>query len=211
MNLYLVRHGETEWNRLRKFQGQQNSELTEIGIEQAKALGEYLKKAKIEFDYVYSSPLLRAYHTAQLITDLDIIKDDRIMEMDFGKWEGMDLDFIKKDALENFENFFYKTEEYTHEPHEAESFEKLENRVKSFLDEIKEKHKSENILVVSHGVALKVFIKVIKKQSLKEFSESGGLFNTSLSLITYNDKWNVEYLSKLDHLDKDLVTEWIAK
>ena len=212
MNLYLVRHGETEWNRLKKFQGQLNSDLTEIGIEQAKALGKYLEKENIEFDFVYSSPLERAYDTAKLIkSNVEIITDDRLMEMAFGKWEGMDVELIKKESAENFHNFFNSSDKYDHISNEAESFESLEARIRTFLDEIKEKHRDKNVLVVSHGVTLKVFVKVIKNQDLKEFSQSGGIFNTSLSLITYNNKWNIEYLSKLDHLEGQLITEWISK
>ena len=212
MNLYLVRHGETEWNRLKKFQGQLNSDLTDIGIEQAKALGKYLEKENIDFDFVYSSPQERAYNTAKLIKeDFQIITDSRLMEMAFGKWEGMDVELIKEESAENFHNFFNSSDKYNHKPHEAESFESLEIRVREFLDEIKEKYKGKNVLVVSHGVTLKVFVKIIKNQNLKEFSESGGIFNTSLSLISYDKKWDIKYLSKLDHLEGELITEWLKK
>ena len=164
MNLYLVRHGETEWNRLKKFQGQLNSDLTDIGIEQAKALGKYLEKENIDFDFVYSSPQERAYNTAKLIKeDFQIITDSRLMEMAFGKWEGMDVELIKEESAENFHNFFNSSDKYDHRPHEAESFESLESRIRLFLDEIKEKYKGKNVLVVSHGVTLKVFVKIIKK------------------------------------------------
>ncbi len=212
MNLYLVRHGETEWNRLKKFQGQLNSDLTDIGIEQAKALGKYLEKENIDFDFVYSSPQERAYNTAKLIKeDFQIITDSRLMEMAFGKWEGMDVELIKEESAENFHNFFNSSDKYDHRPHEAESFESLEARIRLFLDEIKEKYKGKNVLVVSHGVTLKVFVKIIKNQNLKEFSESGGIFNTSLSLISYDKKWDIKYLSKLDHLEGELITEWLKK
>ena len=212
MNLYLVRHGETEWNRLKKFQGQLNSDLTDIGIEQAKALGKYLEKENIDFDFVYSSPQERAYNTAKLIKeDFQIITDSRLMEMAFGKWEGMDVELIKEESAENFRNFFKSSDKYDHRPHEAESFESLEARIRLFLDEIKEKYKGKNVLVVSHGVTLKVFVKIIKNQNLKEFSESGGIFNTSLSLISYDKKWDIKYLSKLDHLEGELITEWLKK
>lgn len=212
MNLYLVRHGETEWNRLKKFQGQLNSDLTDIGIEQAKALGKYLEKENIDFDFVYSSPQERAYNTAKLIKeDFQIITDSRLMEMAFGKWEGMYVELIKEESAENFHNFFNSSDKYDHRPHEAESFESLESRIRLFLDEIKEKYKGKNVLVVSHGVTLKVFVKIIKNQNLKEFSESGGIFNTSLSLISYDKKWDIKYLSKLDHLEGELITEWLKK
>lgn len=210
MNLYLVRHGETEWNRLKKFQGQQDSDLTETGVEQAKKLGEYLKKENIVIDYLYSSPQKRAYETAELLDcNENIIKDDRIKEMAFGKWEGMDIDAIKEESLENYENFFGNAEDYSHEPHGAESLENIEKRVKEFLIDLKNKHMGKNVLVVSHGITLKVFLKIFKNLSLRDFSKSGGIFNTSLSLVKYNGSWEIEYLSKLDHLSAGEITEWL--
>lgn len=210
MNLYIVRHGETEWNREKRFQGQNDSKLTDIGILQAESLGKYLKGKNINFDRVYASPLERAYKTAGLISDnMPIIKDERLMEMHFGTWEGKNIEHIKKVDNENFHNFFNATEKYTHKPHAGESFDDLEKRVREFLEDIKREHQNENILVVSHGVTLKIFLKIIREEKLEEFAKTGVLANTSISLITYNNRWNIEFLSKTEHLEDDLVTEWV--
>jgi len=112
MKLYLIRHGETLWNRARIFQGKQDSPLTDIGIAQAIALGEYIKKEEIEVDEVFSSPLGRAFDTAKLVfSEKEIISDWNLAEMAFGDWEGKDIDHLKAYEKENH-NFFHKAHLY---------------------------------------------------------------------------------------------------
>ena len=106
MKLYLVRHGETEWNKKRIFQGKGDSPLTDIGIEQASLLGEYIKGLNIHIDEVISSPLGRAYDTAKLIfPEREIKQDWNVAEMGFGSWEGKNIldiqKFEKKGAVSN--------------------------------------------------------------------------------------------------------------
>ena len=76
--IYIVRHGETDWNVLGKLQGSKDIPLNEKGIEQAKELREILKDVK--FDIVFASPLQRTLKTAEIICDNEIIKDERIIE-----------------------------------------------------------------------------------------------------------------------------------
>ncbi|MBR2803395.1 histidine phosphatase family protein [Candidatus Saccharibacteria bacterium] len=90
MKIYLVRHGETEWNRLHKRQGRTDIPLNETGIKQAEELHDKLKD--FEFDVCYSSPLSRARQTAEIVVSgrSEIIYDDRLMERSFGTLEGTD-------------------------------------------------------------------------------------------------------------------------
>ena len=76
--IYIVRHGQTDWNLEGRYQGRIDIELNEKGIEQAEKIKEELKDLK--FDKDFSSPLKRAYKTVQIITDKEIITDDRIIE-----------------------------------------------------------------------------------------------------------------------------------
>ena len=88
--LYIVRHGETEWNKEGRIQGRLNSDLTSKGKKYAKLLGERLKDT--EFAHLISSPSGRTLETAQLIKgnrDLPVVTDERIMEMNLGSWQGM--------------------------------------------------------------------------------------------------------------------------
>ena len=89
MKLYIIRHGETSWNKEKKLQGQRDIMLNENGLRLAELTGEGMKD--IEFDLVISSPLIRAKQTAELVMagrQLPMITDKRIIEMSFGKWEG---------------------------------------------------------------------------------------------------------------------------
>src|SRR5579872_7049036 len=94
--LYIVRHGETQWNVERRVQGQIDTPLTEHGKEQAKALGNLFKT--IHFDAVFSSDLLRAQRTAELITlekKLAVVTSELLRERSFGSFEGKYLEEIR--------------------------------------------------------------------------------------------------------------------
>lgn len=212
MKLYLIRHGETLWNRARIFQGKQDSPLTDIGIAQAIALGEYLREEKIKIDKVFSSPLGRAYNTAKLVfSDKEIISDRNIAEMAFGNWEGKDIEHLKVFEKDNYYNFFHKAHLYDSKPHKGESFEEVERRVEEFLNYLIENHRNETLVVVSHGLLLKVLLKHIKKDSLENFWNTEVFNNTSLSLISYDDKWKIEFISETKHLSDELQTSWVPR
>ena len=89
MKIYLMRHGETKWNKRSKLQGQVDILLAPKGIEQAEMTSEGMKD--IPFDHIFSSPLKRAYKTAQVVRrdrPIEIVRDDRLKEMSFGTSEG---------------------------------------------------------------------------------------------------------------------------
>ena len=89
MTLYLIRHGETAWNRQHRFQGSNDIHLNENGLAVARATAAGMSKAGLTFDRIYSSPLSRAYETAQIICpDQEIETDDRLREVSFGDLEG---------------------------------------------------------------------------------------------------------------------------
>lgn len=98
--IYLTRHGETVWNRQCRFQGHKNSDLTEKGILAAELLADRIEE--IELDYIVSSPLMRAYNTAEIIRgnkNIQIIKHDGLKEINLGKFEGMSYKDIQKIIL----------------------------------------------------------------------------------------------------------------
>ena len=111
--IYLVRHGQTDWNILGKTQGHGNSNLTDKGREQAIQLANSMKKYPI--DYIYSSELGRAIETAEIIGEqfnLDVISNPALKEMGFGKWEGL----LIKEIQEEYSDL-YRT--WRNEPHLA--------------------------------------------------------------------------------------------
>lgn len=135
MNLYILRHGQTDYNLMGKFQGQVDILLNEEGINQAKETAKEL--STIQFNKVFSSPLKRAIQTAEFATKAEIIIDNRIIERSFGLLEG-------KESVTDYEE---KIEEY-----QIETIENLKQRVYSFLDEILQKYYyCDNILIATHA------------------------------------------------------------
>ena len=96
--IYFTRHGETVWNRQFRFQGHKDSELTDKGVLAAELLADRIEE--IELDYIISSPLMRAYSTAEIVRgkkDVEIIKHNGLKEINLGVFEGMSYEDIKKE------------------------------------------------------------------------------------------------------------------
>lgn len=156
MELYIIRHGETDWNIAKRLQGRSNVELNENGRKLARITSEALKD--LHFDKIYSSPLIRAYETAQIMRntrDIEIEKDDRLMEISFGIDEGVESNRVS----DNFKNFFAHPELYT-PPEGGETYESILSRTSSFLNEViyPEATKYERVMIVAHGALNKALI-----------------------------------------------------
>lgn len=142
--IYIVRHGQTDWNLEGRTQGHSDIPLNVTGINQAKIIKEKLKD--IEFDKVFSSPLKRAYETASIITNNNIIKDNRLIERYGGTLEGKLFKDSPKDIRYN-------------DPNETrygiENILDFRKRIFNFFDEITTNYPDKNILVVTHaGVSI---------------------------------------------------------
>lgn len=149
MKLFVVRHGETDWNVKKILQGRADIPLNEKGKEQAKHTRELLKNTHI--DAVFSSPLKRARETAEIITEgrgLEIHNDDRLLERDFGEYEGVDkTTFAYADLWAYEKNIQYK---------KAENIRDFFKRIYGFLDEIKAKYPDGSVMIVTHGGVTKI-------------------------------------------------------
>lgn len=147
LNLYIVRHGKTEWNNLHLAQGSKDIPLNETGLEEAKKLIPKVKARNI--DICISSPLQRAKQTAEIICDgqIPIIYDKRLVERSFGDYEGtkMDMDIVHRQWDYNL-----NTNEHNIEP-----FRDCLKRAESFLDYLRKEYHDKNILIVSHGCLIK--------------------------------------------------------
>lgn len=109
--IYIVRHGQTEWNVLGKMQGHQDSPLTELGIRQARWLGEALVEQPI--DAIYTSSSGRAVHTAELIRgcrEIPMNLTDNLREMNLGLWEGRTGDELKVEEPVKYQLFWEEPE-----------------------------------------------------------------------------------------------------
>lgn len=145
--IYLVRHGQTDWNVQGRNQGRTDTELDQAGIEQAKQMAEQLKN--VHLDYVFSSPLKRALKTAEIIYSGDIIIDERIIERCNGELEG------RTDANELIDFSDPNDTRYGVEPLAV-----FRKRINDFWQEILRDYSGKNILVVTHagvGIYSKAF------------------------------------------------------
>ena len=195
VRVYLVRHGETDWNVQKRVQGWGNSPLTELGVQQAKALGDYLSDT--EFGAIYSSSSPRALQTAELIIGkraLNIIPEDELREINLGSWEGMFYSEIENLYPEQFDNFWNHPEKYV--PLDGETYEALKRRVSCKIEEIAKKHQGKTILVVAHGVVIRTLYTYFRNQSIRDIIHSPHPKSACLCMVEKKDgvwsimKWN---------------------
>ena len=147
MEVYIVRHGQVPHNVLKQY-NVKDEDLTNIGIEQALELKEKIRD--IDFDIIYSSPLIRAKHTAEIITDNNksIIFDDRLKERNCGSLSGQSLKVTNRSEYWNYyTNIQYGT---------SENIKDFFKRVSNFLNELKTKD-YESVLIVGHSGVSKAF------------------------------------------------------
>lgn len=197
--IYLIRHGQSEWNTLYKIQGQKDTLLTDIGKRQAMKLGDRLIDENI--DIIYSSDLERAYTTAKIISEIiriPLISNKSIREIGFGPWEGLSLTEIKK----SFKNEYSI---WTKEPHKlylegAESLQVLQDRTMNYINQIINENKGKNIAIISHSATLKIIILSLLGIDIS-FYKNISLSNVSLSIIECRDYNNVlTLLNDTSHL-----------
>ena len=172
--LYIMRHGKTDWNKRHKLQGRTNIPLNFEGKEMAKKAHDEYKD--IHFDVCYSSPLSRAVETAHIVLDgrnIPIITDDRLVEMSFGEYEGVENSFNTPDLPINV--MFKSPEKYVSSIGGAETFEELYNRTGSFLKEVVEPllKEGKDVLIVGHGMMNTSIIAQIRNIPLKDFWSIG--------------------------------------
>ena len=149
--IYLIRHGQTEQNNRKILTGRANYQLNETGIAQARAVGELLREQGIHFDLVYSSPLDRALDTAALVAPgIEPKLDGRLIEMEFGPYEGMDLLNPAPEVRVFFSDF-----EHNPAPEGMETLQEVTARLGSLLEELKPLAAEYNILLSTHAIAMK--------------------------------------------------------
>lgn len=202
MELYIVRHGQTDWNKLCKFQGRVDIELNENGEEAAVKLGKRLCKEGIKFDKIFSSPLKRAYKTAVLILneiypdkDYEIIKDPNLKEMTFGKLEGM----LYSDWMNttNPRKYFFDEPAKYVAPEGGESFEEVCARTREFvqtqIEPLYKDFKDGRILVTAHGACLSSLMCYLENRGVDRFWGDGLKKNCEETVYVYDgNKWKLK-------------------
>ena len=173
-NILLIRHGQSEWNKLNLFTGFKNIELSEQGIEEANKAGQNFKNLDIKFNIVFTSELKRAQETAKIIlqnlgqwdflnNEGKIISNINLNERDYGDLTGLN----KKETAEKFgEEQVHKWRRgYSDQPPNGESLEDVVRRVKKYFEEVIQpaikSDENDNILIAAHGNSLRALLIVM--------------------------------------------------
>ena len=158
--LYFVRHGQTEWNAIRRMQGQWNSDLNDTGRAQAEVNGGLLATCGIEA--LFASPLDRTRQTATIINRhlklADVKFDDRIKEWDCGDWSGHLYDEVRERWPEEWAAL--QADRFHYRGPNCENYPDMIARSTPFLDELRN-HEASRIAVVSHGMIGRVMVSVL--------------------------------------------------
>ena len=157
MKLILLRHGETEWNSLRRYQGHTDIPLNDTGREQAQKAAEYLLKHE-DLEAIYCSDLSRTRETAQISADKikrPVHIDARLREASFGIWEGMSFSDVYKHHSQEFNSWYQDIRNY--KMHGGETFTEVWERVSLAVRDITRQHHG-TVLVVTHGGVIKAFL-----------------------------------------------------
>jgi len=151
IKLFLIRHGQTLWNKDGRYQGDKDIGLTRVGFKQARLAAKYL--SKVDFSNIYSSLLRRAIDTANIINktkNLKIIARENLKEINFGKWEGMKFDQINRMFHDDYQNWL--ADPYNNCPTGGESFRQVKERAAAEIDNIvNENEDGSSVAVVTHG------------------------------------------------------------
>ena len=194
MYLYLIRHGETDWNIEKRMQGQIDVNLNMNGVDQAKVLGQKLKDG-YDVKRLYSSPLTRAYQTGRIagdILDLDCEKRDQLMEFNFGEWQGLTYDEIEKRYPRDWH--IWKNFSHLVKINGGETFREGYNRISRAIDEIV-KSNDENTAIVTHGTSIEFYINYMMNTRIEDIKmEKLVGENTSIYKILIDKKNNINRL-----------------
>ena len=187
MEVYIIRHGKTDWNKECRFQGARDIPLNEEGREAARKLGQRLKN--IHFDAVFCSPLSRAYETACIVAG-GAQKNALLIEISFGEFEGVPFDQWM-DTDEPRKYFFKEPARYV-PPKGGETFTSGMERGAEFIHTVLEPLYKENpsarVMVVAHGAILAALMTVLENRGLENFWGQGLKGNCEETIYNYDGK-----------------------
>jgi probable phosphoglycerate mutase len=185
--IIFLRHAQAENNTKRILAGRtEGVSLTKTGIQQAERISEYLKP--LDISAIYSSPIERAKHTAEIVTKnsaIDVELDERLTEIDMGKFTRMNYD----DMFAKYGNIFLKF--YENDPviaeHEVETFPSVQKRILDMVDHVIKKHKNENVILVTHMDPIKSMLANVMDLKPKTLFELI-IANASFTILTEQER-----------------------
>ena len=201
--LIIIRHGQTTWNAERRWQGQLDSPLSELGKKQAAAVATRFHRDSISA--LYASDLSRAAHTAEAISEfsgLQVALDERLRERKGGIFEGL----TREEAMHRYPDLYEQAAK--REPNFAvaggESAQQLCNRAVEIFTEIVKRHPGERIVAVTHGGLLATFLVYLMQIPLGQ-PLPVRLANTSVNVTTFDSEhWRVQTIGDIAHLTNSI-------
>ena len=201
MRFTIVRHGETKANKEDNLQGQLPGELSVIGLAQAHALAEELKKH--QFDIFLSTDLKRGLDTAKIIAefhDKPLLIDTALRERSFGIFEG-----TNRTAFYSHERSL--ADPYNHRPEKGESFMDLYERAKHFVNRITEKYAHKSVLAASHGDFVRMCLGVLQALPIEkacQISQANACIN--VLQLSSNGAWQILKFNDTNHLGPEITS-----
>ncbi len=185
----MVRHGETDWNSIGKFQGRSDIPLNSNGTLQAEQCRQFLKNS--QWDLIITSPLKRAKQTAEIINkDLNVplIEMDEFLERNYGDAEGLTIN----ERLSAFPTKNYPNQEQR---------DSLKKRVIKGIEKVNQLHNRKKILLVSHGAVINTILAMFSNNKIG--SGKTKLINACISNIEFvEEKWNIKDYNQVNHLSQ---------
>lgn len=215
MELYFTRHGKTQWNLERRFQGSQgDSPLLPESYEEIKAFGKKVKY--VPFKAIYSSTAKRARDTAEGINQelahpVEITYTDKLRELGLGELEGQSIDEMYERYPENLPNLRNHLDRYDPTPFKGEAIECAITRIETVVADAVALHDGP-ILFVGHGASLTAAIQWLTGKKLSQLREMGGLYNSSLTILETGEpnnllSYELKVWNEIDFLGKETKPE----
>lgn len=201
MKLLLIRHGQTDWNLLGKYQGQTDIALSGEGIRQVDLLAQNFPVDTL--DIIYTSDLQRALMTAERLAEkfsAPLYADKALRELNFGAWEGLTYQEIAERWPQEVKNLFGAPEKL--QIPEGETFLMLQRRAMNKIHEIRAENEGKNVAVVAHGAISKAILTALLHIPL-HYVWTLRQDNTAVNILRFDDEFvSVELLNGISHLDR---------
>lgn len=200
MKIILIRHGETTWNIEGRYQGQEDTPLSERGLQQGHLLAEALRH--IPIDFCIASPLQRSYQTCKFCAELHgltVAIDDRLTEINHGSWEGVLAGDIARRYPVEFAQW-HSQPQLVQMPDGGESLEDVRRRARAAFDEYAAKYEGKTVLVAAHDAVNKAIICDLLGLDMSHFWQIKQ-DNTCINVLEYKEgSWRIVLLNSTNHL-----------
>lgn len=201
MKIFITRHSLTKWNEEKRLQGWKDSPLTLQGEIDARKLGAYMQQFHI--DKIYSSPIERAYQTAiHVFPDREVIKDDRLKEMNFGDYEGLLISQLRNQK--DYHDLWYHPQPERCLPG-GETYQHILERLNSFFVEKYKEDSQQTIFITIHGMLFTILHGMMLGLPVERFNEVNQeiVRGCSLSLVEFDGRcFQILYIGNDEFLDK---------